>query len=330
MEDFGIIIACCYQDYLFAKGCCASIRHFLGDIPICLIVDGTFDTSSLQKTYNVKVIDHNTITNQFLRRRSFGWGLTKMIAFFESPWSSFLFLDADTNIWGNILQFADFQNYDVIIDKPCYAYTPAQVSEFFFETQQVEKHFPKFPWQQYQNEYFCTGTFFAKKDIFSLQEYEEILKFHKTYPGIFKYGEMGFLNFMLFRAAHEGRIKLTSTDFQVIAPDFSQSELQKRFSLDRKGPVVRGDDAAVIHWAGPKPRLATKVTYSAPMDFARRKFIYQERGITGFRADLGLKVEDWLSLMVVYKNKLLKKLRQARKTRPSFLAPAPAPRAFLK
>lgn len=313
MEDFGIIIACCYQDYLFAKGCCASIRHFLGDMPICLIVDGSFDTSSLQETYKVKVIDHNTVENQFLRQRSFGWGLTKMIAFFESPWSKFLFLDADANIWGNILRFADFQNHDVVIDKPCYDYSVEQVCEFFFETSPLEQYFPEFPWQKYQNEYFCTGTFFAKKGIFSLQEYEEILDFHQSHPGIFKYGEMGFLNFMLFRAAYEGRIRLSSADFQVIAPDFSQADLQKRFPLDRTGPVVQGNDAAVIHWAGPKPRLETNKTYAPPMDFARRKFIQEEQGLTGWRADLELKVEDSLSLMVVYKNKIRKKLRQAKK-----------------
>jgi hypothetical protein len=333
MEDFGVIIACCYQDYLFAKGCCASIRHFLGDVPICLIVDGTFDTKTLQEIYKVKVINHSNINNQFLRRRSFGWGLTKMIAFFESPWSSFLFLDADTNIWGNILQFADFQNYDVVIDKPCYGYTPEQVSEFFFDVSAVEQHFPDFPWRQYQNDYFCTGTFFAKKGIFPLKEYEDILDFHQSHPGIFKYGEMGFLNFMLFRAAHEGRIKLTSEDFQVIAPDFSQGELKKRFGFDRSSqprPLVQGNDAAVIHWAGPKPRLETKQTYSRPMDFARRQFILQEQGLTGVRADMALKIEDWLSLLEVYKNKFLKKLRQRGKSKTRLLAPAPTPKVLLK
>jgi hypothetical protein len=33
MKDFGIIVACYQKDYRFAKGCCASIRYFLGDVP---------------------------------------------------------------------------------------------------------------------------------------------------------------------------------------------------------------------------------------------------------------------------------------------------------
>jgi len=312
MKDFGIIIACCYQDYLFAKGCCASIRHFLNDVPICLIVDGTFDTSSLERLYGATVINHNTVKTSALRQRSFGWGLTKMIAFFESPWPHFLFLDADTNVWGNVLQFADFQNYDAILDKPCYTYTDAQICEFFFETSEIEKHFPEFPWQRYRDDYFCTGTFFAKRDLFTLEEYFSILDFHQAHPGIFKYGEMGFLNFMLFRAFDQGRIKLTSADMQVIAPDFPKDELAKRFPVGHQGPIVQGNDAAVIHWAGPKPRLGTHATYSLPMDFSRRKFLKDDRNLTGPQADSLLRYEDTISLMEVYKNKALKKLRKLK------------------
>jgi hypothetical protein len=102
IEDFGIIIACCDQDYTFARGCCASIRYFLGDTPIALIIDGTFDTSPLEQTYGVKVINPSTVSSTFLKERSFGFGLTKMIAFWESPWKHFLYLDADTVVWFNI------------------------------------------------------------------------------------------------------------------------------------------------------------------------------------------------------------------------------------
>lgn len=67
MEDFGVIVVCCDQDYVFAKGTCASIRHFLGDVPICLIVDGTFSLSNLEKAYSVSVINHLNVSNGVLR-----------------------------------------------------------------------------------------------------------------------------------------------------------------------------------------------------------------------------------------------------------------------
>jgi hypothetical protein len=313
MEDFGIIVACCYQDYLFAKGCCASIRHFLGDVPICLIVDGTFSVSSLEKVYGVQVINHHTVRNDFLRNRSFGWGKTKMIAFWESPWKHFLVLDADTNVWGNVINYADFSKSDVIIDHPRYGYSDELVCEFFFEVKEIEKHFQDFNWRAHQNEYFCTGTFLASRDIFSLDEYIEILNFTEKYPGIFKYGEMGFLNFMLFRAADEGRIRLGKAPMQLIVPDFEQEELRKRFPVTPTGPVSQNQEAIVIHWCGPKPMVSTSKAYSDPMSFCRRQFLQYERGYTGAVANLWLQLEDSYSLLNVYKNKIIRRLSQYRK-----------------
>lgn len=310
MEDFGIIVACCYQDYLFAKGCCASIRHFLGNVPICLIVDGTFSVSSLEKAYNVRILNHHNVTHELLRKRSFGWGKTKMIAFWESPWKHFLVLDADTNVWGNVLKYADFKNYDAMIDKPRYGYPDDKVCEFFFEISELEKYFPDFNWQAHRNDYFCTGTFFGTRDIFSLEEYIEILDFTEKHPGIFKYGEMGFLNFMLFRAADNGKIRLGQVPMQLIVPDFEREALQKRFPVEETGPVVQDEDAIVIHWCGPKPRLSTSQVYPEPMSFCRRQFLSNERRYTGATANLWLKLEDYSSLINVYKNKILRKLSQ--------------------
>jgi hypothetical protein len=313
MEDFGIIIACCYQDYLFAKGCCASIRHFLGDVPICLIVDGTFSVRSLEKAYDVRVLNHHSVTNEVLRNRSFGWGKTKMIAFWESPWQHFLVLDADTNVWGNVLKYADFSKFDVIIDKPLYSHPDRFVSEFFFDIAGIEKHFPSFNWRAHQSDYFCTGTFFGTKDIFSLDEYINILDFTEKNPGLFQYGEMGFLNFMLFRAADEGRIRLGQATMQLIVPDFEQEELQKRFPVEDTGPVRQEEEAIVIHWCKEKPLLSTAKAYSKPMSFCRRQFLQKERGYTGAIADFWLTLEDYYSVLNVYKNKLIRRLSRYRK-----------------
>jgi hypothetical protein len=318
MEDFGIIVACCYQDYLFAKGCCASIRHFLGDVPICLIVDGTFSVSSLEKAYGVRVLNHHNVSNEILRQRSFGWGKTKMIAFWESPWKHFLVLDADTNVWGNVLKYANFKNYDAIIDKPRYGYSDEMVCEFFFEISGLEKHFPDFNWQAHRNDYFCTGTFFATRDIFSLEEYVDILDFTEKNPEIFKYGEMGFLNFMLFRAVDVGRIRLGQVPMQLIVPDFEREELRKRFPVEEAGPVVQNEEAIVIHWCGRKPRLSTSEAYPEPMSFSRRQFLHKDGGYTGATADLWLRLEDSYSLVNVYKNKIMRRLSQySRKLIPS-------------
>ncbi|MGB0562230.1 MAG: hypothetical protein ACPGVO_10550 [Spirulinaceae cyanobacterium] len=309
-QDFGIIIACCDQDYLFAKGCCASIRHFLGDVPIALIIDGTFSVEPLQRLYGVQVLNHDTVQDPFLRQHSFGWGKTKMIAFWESPWQHFLVLDADTNVWGNILRYANFEQYDVIIDDPQCSYPEADIEEYFFDIATIETHFPDFNWRAHREDYFCTGTFFASRGIFPLTDYQEILAFTAAHPQSFKYGEMGFLNFMFCRAADAGQIRLNKVDFQLLAPDQPLDDLQTRFPVTAQGPQPQGDDATVIHWCGPKPWLMNQKAHPDPMTFARREFLARDRGYRGWRADLWLQAEDNYSLLLKYQKKARKKIRR--------------------
>ncbi|XWK88413.1 MAG: hypothetical protein U7127_30240 [Phormidium sp.] len=313
MEDFGIIIACCDQDYHYAKGCCGSIRHFLGDVPICLIIDGEFSAKELEKAYGVKVINHLNVKNKVLRERSFGWGLTKMVAFWESPWSNFLFLDADTIVWGDMLKYANFKDFDVIVDRPLYKDSFAEFSKFFFNPQQVEKYFPEFQWQKHFGEYFCTGTFFAKRDIINLDEYINMLDLVQENPNIFWPGEQGFLNLMIFRDSDAGKLKLGQSSYQVIVPKFKSDELRNRFPIDKTGPVVQGDDACVIHWAGPKPTLYNSQVYSEAMNFCRRKCMQETQGLTGLPAEALLKLEDLERDINIYQKKLVRKVRKTMK-----------------
>ena len=309
-DDFGVIIACCFQDYFLAKGVCASARHFLGDVPLCLLVDGTFSTQSLEETYNVTIINHNTVKNDVLRERSFGWGTTRLIAFWESPWEYFLILDADTNIWGNVLKFADFENYDVIMDEPNCNYPDEEIIEYFFDIEGIEKHFPNFDWRSHRTQYCCPGVYFARRGIFTLEEYIEILDFTDRYPHIFKYGDMGFLNFMLWRGADAGKIRVGNADFQILAPNYGKQAMKNRFPVEKTGPMVKDNDAAILHWCGDKPLMSTSKTYADPMNFSRRKFVENERGLTGIPADLWLQWEDSYSTFIKYKNKARKKIRK--------------------
>lgn len=310
MEDFGIIIACCDQDYHLAKGCCASIRYFLGDVPICLIVDGTFSVSLLQKTYNVSVINSLNVKNEFLRQNSFGWGLTKMIAFWESPWNNFLVLDADTIVWGDLLKFANFKDFDVIVDLPVYKDTFEEFSQFFLNPQEVEKHFPDFQWHSHLGEYFCTGAFFAKRNIFSLDDYMSILDFNAKNPNVFKFGEQGLLNFMIFDASDKGRLRLGQESWQILVPHHKWENLEKRFPIKEKKPVLQGEEASVIHWCGDKPKLYSSKVYSEPMSFSRRKFLSDARNFSESVADVVMKAEDLLRELIIYRKKFIRKFRR--------------------
>jgi hypothetical protein len=121
MGDFGVLIACTARDLPLARGCCASVRHFMGDVPMCLLVDGPCAVADLARTHGAGVLTRADVEHDVLRQRSFGWGLTKMIAFWESPWSRFLLLDADTIVWGDVREYAraDARGAcaDVVVDR---------------------------------------------------------------------------------------------------------------------------------------------------------------------------------------------------------------------
>ena len=44
----GVIVGVCAADLYLAKACCASVRRFMGDIPITLLADGRVNTSALE------------------------------------------------------------------------------------------------------------------------------------------------------------------------------------------------------------------------------------------------------------------------------------------
>ncbi|MBD0342466.1 MAG: hypothetical protein ICV61_16775, partial [Microcoleus sp. Co-bin12] len=126
--------------------------------------------------------------------------------------------------------------------------------------------------------------------------------------------EMGFLNFMIFRAAQENRLRVQSVDMQLLVPDFDQDLVRKRFPMESSGPAGDRTQATVIHWCGPKPTLSSGKVYSEPMNFCRRKCQEDVWNRTGLAADMSLQVEDLQRSIYVYKNKFKKKFRQlARK-----------------
>ncbi len=291
MDDFGVIISCCHKDYNFAKGCCESVRYNLGNVPICLIIDGSFPTQNLTKKYGIKIINWDNVKHPELKSKSFGFGVTKMIAFWESPWEKFLFLDADTVVWGDLLKYANFNKFDLIIDESQIS-SEEDISDFFFDIKAIERHFPDFQWRD--NPYWVTGVFFAKRDIFSLEQYISLLDFNAQYPGIFKLGEQGILNFMAFQAVQAGKIKLDIKKMQTLVPRYSIAQLQQWFRIgESELHQDKQHIASVIHWAGRKPYWIYPWAFNEPMQFFRRRFLLNTWGLSGVAAELVLLLEDF-------------------------------------
>jgi hypothetical protein len=263
----------------------------------------------LQATYDVTVINQDNVENPKLKQKSFGFGLTKMIAFWQSPWEYFLFLDADTVAWGNLLQYMDFDRYDLIVDYPIENnISHAKVCDEFFDIAEFEKHFRGFPWHKIP--YWITGVFFAKRNIFPLDEYLELLDFNERYPEVFKRGDQGILNFMACRAAEEGKIRLTSHQMQTLVLHYTNEQLQQKFPIGKNGPILPSNHpATVIHWAGAKPFfINSDFYYSIPMNFFREKFLSDSQNLSGNLAQSSLLWEDFYCYRP--KQKFVKKLLQ--------------------
>lgn len=280
--EFGVVIGCCARDYHFAKATIASVRYFLPNLPLCLIIDGAFSTRRLQRTYGIDVLYRSQVQDEFLRRKSFGWGLTKMVAFWEAPYERFLWLDSDTVVWGNLLPHLKLgESWDVLVDQPWdmelqqprrSPAPDADITRWYFDTAKVETLFPDFPWRDYASRYFCTGFFGMRRGLFPLEEYREMLALAQGDTKLFFPGEMGFLNLMIFRALHEGRITVAETPVQAIVCDYTPEQLERRCAISRSPAEVRGGPGAVLHYTGGfKPTLRPTRPHVVPgLEFRRR------------------------------------------------------------
>lgn len=290
----GIVIAASPFDWLFAKGCIASCAYFAPDTPVQVIIDGEIDTTTAELTFGVHVTRASKVPNPSLREKSRGWGKTKMIAFWESKFDSFLYLDSDTILWGNVLERLHLNGHDFLSSKdPVPQRSQTEVENWFFETAFVQKHFPEWDWRAAAKHLFCTGTFVSRRHVFPLETYLSLLRLDERSPGRFKFGEMGILNFMVFHGAALGDLRVASQDFQVIFPEYTRDELQQRFSFDSNGtPIVAAGDERVLHMPDQKPLVDNPNCYSHPMTFFRLKYLEQTEGITGELAMMRLRQED--------------------------------------
>ena len=262
MKSFGVIVICTRRDYLFAKGCCASVRYFMGDTPICLLIDGEFDYSELVRTYNCSVITRDTIKNEELKRRSFGWGTTRFIAFWESPFDQFLLIDSDTVVWGDMRVYADKLNtYHIILDQPCYTYKEEDISHWFFKTDIIHKLYPDFNYLPHP--YVCPGILMANKNLFTHEEYMEILDLVDRNPGLFFPGDMGFINFMIYHLKEQGKLKVANEDIQYLVCDFKPEDMKKTFPCENGKPVLTKAPTVQHYTGGIKPdRKSTRLNSS--------------------------------------------------------------------
>ena len=107
------MIAAAPEHLHWLKGTCASVRYFMGDAPICVLLDGDRSLRDLETAYGIRVIRRAEVDHAELRNLSFGSLKTKNATHWLSPFETYLFLDADAVAWGDMQLVADLKRFDL-------------------------------------------------------------------------------------------------------------------------------------------------------------------------------------------------------------------------
>ena len=266
VSEIGFSVACYKGDVPLLRGCLASIKYFAPDAPICLVIDGDFDSRPFEKRYGVSCIRRRDVRHPELRKSSFGPGITKMVAFWESPFERIFHVDADAVLWGDVRKNLPSVEVDVIFNEPHEEITDYIQRTQYFDPEHIFNHIEPFNWKG--NSYFQAGVVCVRRGVLELGEYLQMLECQRAHPDVFINMDQGMLNILVFRALKAGKIKAVQAHLQSVVPVIAKPELELRFQI-RNGKPMPWIQPTVIHWAGPKPYTVNPDIYSLPMDYFR-------------------------------------------------------------
>src|SRR5438034_732130 len=95
---FGFVTGCHTGDRFMVQATLASMRHFCPQIPICLVVDGSFDVSDLESEYGLIVLRISELPSKEMRNLMSGNGRAKLAAMWQGPFEFYVWLEAE--LWG--------------------------------------------------------------------------------------------------------------------------------------------------------------------------------------------------------------------------------------
>lgn len=284
--DFGITIPCYRGDLDLLVGLLESLKDFYPEIPICLIPDGYINVSFFKKKYGCLFIDPSMVHPELLFK-SYGYGLTKMVAFWHSPFERFLHIDADAVCWGDFFQANWLHEADLVVNSSHEVVTDDLLREQYFDVSKLPPTWVGL--DPNRDSLFNSGTFGSRRGLFDLREYINILDFMRKNQGsIFQ--DQGILNILSIR--YKNNIRFLQKDLQVVVPVVSRQELESRFVVSEDGPIVNSGDKRLLHWAGAKPRRASTVVsdFTLPMDYYRLKHFGLYKGA---RSPFGRFIADY-------------------------------------
>ena len=268
----------------------ASMRYYCPAVPICLVVDGTFDVSDLIRDYSVVPLRVADLSLADMRELVQGNYKAKLAAMWEGPFERYVWLDADAIVWGDFVPQVrtdvDFQIFWSEISIPSDAAdVPSWLPHFYFDPEKLRQFDAEFDWRG--KAYFSSGAFACRRTAIPFEAWDQAESWARQSPGLFAWGEMGMLNYLVYSMAQRGQLKVAMTDLQHIGGHHGLDELkQDCVSSNWHFPkTIRRP--RVVHFCGRKPLVFDWQAYSRPFTIARLEH-HRRR-----RSNLGA----WLALM---------------------------------
>jgi len=243
----GVIIS--VGEYLapFVGALCESIREFMGDIPICLYCDTKRQFLREKNIYGVSTIHENDIQHPWLREHGYGYGFTKMVAFWECPFETFIHFDADMLLYGDLRErFNQFPDADFIANSTFHEKDEKNMLFRYYDHKKLSELTQTFSWEDLP--FFNSGVFWSRRGILNLERYIELRKIRHNNPNVFFCGDQGMLNFMIYEGALKQRIQYENCILQVIPPNEREEDLIKKYILHSENIAM----PCVFHWQGPR------------------------------------------------------------------------------
>jgi len=301
----GFVTGCHFGDKFLVQATLASMRHYCPDMPICLIVDGDLAVSDLEKEYDLILLRVSELPSEQMRRVICGNYRAKLAAMWEGPFEHYIWLDSDAIVWGDftdqIRTDVDFQIFWSEISITADATEiPPWLPHFYFDPLKLHRFDPDFEWRGHA--YFSSGAFASRRNAIPFDLWDKTESWERQSPGLFAWGEMGILNYLVHAMARRSELKIAMSNLQHIWAHHGKEELIEdcvgtdwHFPTEIRRPRVG-------HFCGRKPFLFDRKAYSRPFTIARLE--HHRRNRSDWGAWLALLREEIGVTSIKFRQKL--------------------------
>jgi polysaccharide biosynthesis protein PslH len=247
------------KDLHLTRCCVASIRHWYPDIPISLVKDGEYDTSELERCWDIEIFN--------APKKHFGFGMSKFQVLFQPTQERCLILDSDIVLAGPILGALEEHQEDFVVEGS--NYPTHDIRSHYYDPDVVSVMYPSFRFPGYV---FNTGQIVATTGVLEQNDFAAFIDFNREPPtvlrsDVFKAGDQGIVNFVMHKKEQEGAFSIARHVFLRWPPAMQSLDVEiERFQAGL------GYDF-LMHWAGSKSSVLEDNAMSHVLRYFERFYL---------------------------------------------------------